>query len=48
MRHLVIGASGAQGGAVARRLVADGRFVRGFTRTGGVPGGVEVLPRGSR
>lgn len=44
MRHLVIGASGAQGGAVARRLVADGRFVRGFTRTGGVPGGVEAFP----
>ncbi len=44
MRHLVIGASGAQGGAVARRLVAGGHRVRGFTRTGNVPEGVESFP----
>ncbi|REE99831.1 NmrA family NAD(P)-binding protein [Thermomonospora umbrina] len=40
MSHLVIGARGAQGGAVARRLTADGHRVRGLTRrgAGSVPG----------
>ncbi|MEV4840595.1 NmrA family NAD(P)-binding protein [Nonomuraea sp. NPDC049486] len=40
MRFLVFGAAGAQGGAVARRLVESGYEVRGFTRTGKVPEGV--------
>lgn len=33
--YLVIGATGAQGGAVARRLEQDGRTVRGFGRRDG-------------
>lgn len=37
----MFGASGAQGGAVARRLAAEGHEVRGFSRTGEVPEGVE-------
>ncbi|WP_103963062.1 SDR family oxidoreductase [Nonomuraea solani] len=37
MRFLVIGASGAQGGAVARHLTERGHDVRGFSRTGDVP-----------
>lgn len=41
MTILVTGASGAQGGAMARRLVAEGHPVRGLTRTGRVPDGVE-------
>ena len=40
MRFLVIGASGAQGGAVARQLAAQGHEVRGFSRNGKVPDGV--------
>lgn len=45
MSHLVIGARGAQGGAVARRLVADGHRVRGLTRGGaGDVTGVEWVP----
>ncbi|MEV4062896.1 SDR family oxidoreductase [Nonomuraea dietziae] len=41
MNVLVIGATGAQGGAVARRLVASGHTVRGLTRSGaGLPPGV--------
>ncbi|TDE22095.1 NAD-dependent epimerase/dehydratase family protein [Nonomuraea mesophila] len=44
MRFLVIGASGAQGGAVARRLAADGHEVRGFSRTANVPEGVRHFP----
>ncbi|MGP3932890.1 SDR family oxidoreductase [Nonomuraea sp. KM88] len=44
MRFLVIGASGAQGGAVARRLVAAGHEVRGFSRTANVPEGVRPFP----
>ncbi|MBH1932977.1 NAD(P)H-binding protein [Streptomyces sp. AV19] len=35
--YLVLGASGAQGGAVARRLLASGRRVRGFGRGGAAP-----------
>ncbi|MEV0201726.1 NmrA family NAD(P)-binding protein [Nonomuraea sp. NPDC050691] len=41
MRILVIGAGGAQGGAVARRLAAEGHAVRGLSRTGSAPEGVE-------
>ncbi|MBN6056859.1 NmrA family NAD(P)-binding protein [Nonomuraea sp. RK-328] len=41
MRILVIGAGGAQGGAVARRLAAEGYAVRGLSRTGSAPEGVE-------
>ncbi|TDE19587.1 NAD-dependent epimerase/dehydratase family protein [Actinomadura sp. 6K520] len=33
--HLVIGATGAQGGAVAARLARDGHTVRGFSRKHG-------------
>ncbi|MEV0390557.1 NmrA family NAD(P)-binding protein [Nonomuraea sp. NPDC050643] len=44
MRFLVIGASGAQGGAVARRLAAQGHEVRGFARTANVPEGVRPFP----
>ncbi|MFI0355683.1 SDR family oxidoreductase [Actinomadura sp. 9N407] len=33
--YLVIGANGAQGGAVAKRLVRDGHHVRGFGRANG-------------
>ncbi|MDR8410060.1 NmrA family NAD(P)-binding protein [Nonomuraea sp. 3-1Str] len=40
MRILVIGAGGAQGGAVARRLAAEGYEVRGLSRTGAAPDGV--------
>ncbi|MEV2265157.1 SDR family oxidoreductase [Nonomuraea africana] len=41
MDILVIGASGAQGGAVARRLADFGHAVRGLTRSGaGLPPGV--------
>ncbi|MBB3731538.1 SDR family oxidoreductase [Nonomuraea dietziae] len=41
MNILVIGATGAQGGAVARRLVDSGHTVRGLTRSGaGLPPGV--------
>ncbi|MEU4579946.1 NmrA family NAD(P)-binding protein [Nonomuraea sp. ATR24] len=43
MRFLVFGATGAQGGAVARRLVAEGHAVRGFARTERVPEGVEAF-----
>ncbi|WP_433412819.1 SDR family oxidoreductase [Microtetraspora malaysiensis] len=43
MTFLVIGAAGAQGGAVARRLVAEGHTVRGLTRSGRVPHGVEPV-----
>ncbi|MFI7465032.1 SDR family oxidoreductase [Nonomuraea sp. NPDC049646] len=43
MTFLVIGAAGAQGGAVARRLVAEGHPVRGLTRSGRVPRGVEPV-----
>ncbi|MEV0584318.1 NmrA family NAD(P)-binding protein [Nonomuraea sp. NPDC050310] len=41
MTILVIGASGAQGGAVAARLASRGLAVRGFGRSGRVPSGVE-------
>ncbi|MFG3438792.1 SDR family oxidoreductase [Nonomuraea sp. NPDC047897] len=41
MRVLVFGAGGAQGGAVARRLVDEGHAVRGLSRTGAAPEGVE-------
>ncbi|WP_327092045.1 NmrA family NAD(P)-binding protein [Nonomuraea sp. NBC_01738] len=41
MTYLVIGASGAQGGAVAARLAAQGHRVRGYGRSGRVPYGVE-------
>ncbi|MDP9864453.1 MULTISPECIES: SDR family oxidoreductase [Streptosporangium] len=44
-RHLVVGATGAQGGAVARRLLEEGHRVRGLTRSAGghgrLPDGVE-------
>ncbi|MEU4542908.1 NmrA family NAD(P)-binding protein [Nonomuraea dietziae] len=41
MNILVIGATGAQGGAVAGRLVGSGHAVRGLTRSGaGLPPGV--------
>lgn len=43
MTILVLGATGAQGGAVARRLVAEGHRVRGFGRSGQVPAGVEPV-----
>lgn len=43
MTFLVFGATGAQGGAVARRLVAQGHRVRGFGRTANVPEGVEAF-----
>ncbi|MEV4303385.1 NmrA family NAD(P)-binding protein [Nonomuraea sp. NPDC049624] len=43
MTFLVIGAAGAQGGAVARRLVAEGHTVRGLTRSGRVPHGVQPV-----
>ncbi|MGW4468666.1 SDR family oxidoreductase [Nonomuraea sp. NPDC004354] len=44
MNILVIGASGAQGGAVARRLVGSGHSVIGLTRTGaGLPDGVKPV-----
>ncbi|ASO21761.1 uncharacterized protein YbjT (DUF2867 family) [Actinoalloteichus hoggarensis] len=44
-RHLVIGAHGFQGAAVARRLLADGHQVRGLTRTGARPApGAPRLP----
>ncbi|GAA2413353.1 NmrA/HSCARG family protein [Actinomadura vinacea] len=39
--YLVIGAGGAQGGAVARRLLRDGHRVRGFGRTAAGPSGIE-------
>ncbi|MGW4498990.1 SDR family oxidoreductase [Micromonospora sp. NPDC004336] len=38
--YLVIGAGGAQGGAVARRLLRDGHRVRGFGRSAAGPSGV--------
>ncbi|WP_431898664.1 SDR family oxidoreductase [Nonomuraea sp. bgisy101] len=42
MNILVIGATGAQGGSTARRLVGLGHAVSGFTRTGmGLPEGVK-------
>ncbi|WP_101786734.1 SDR family oxidoreductase [Nonomuraea indica] len=41
MRVLVFGAGGAQGGAVARRLADEGHAVRGLSRTGAAPDGVE-------
>ncbi|WP_043627384.1 SDR family oxidoreductase [Nonomuraea candida] len=45
MRVLVIGATGAQGGAVARRLAGQGHEVRGFSRTpAAVPPGVSPFP----
>ncbi|MFD0207146.1 MULTISPECIES: SDR family oxidoreductase [Saccharothrix] len=34
-KFLVFGATGFQGGAIARRLLAEGRPVRGFSRTAG-------------
>ncbi|MFK4043141.1 SDR family oxidoreductase [Nonomuraea wenchangensis] len=43
MTVLVFGAGGAQGGAVARRLVEEGLAVRGVSRTGAVPEGVEPV-----
>ncbi|GAA0935393.1 SDR family oxidoreductase [Nonomuraea longicatena] len=43
MTYLVIGATGAQGAAVARRLVAEGRRVRGFARSATMPPGVEPV-----
>jgi uncharacterized protein YbjT (DUF2867 family) len=39
--YLVIGAGGAQGGAVARRLLRDGHRVRGLGRSATGPSGVE-------
>jgi NAD(P)H dehydrogenase (quinone) len=39
MTFLVLNAAGAQGGAVARRLLAEGLPVRGFSRGGAVPEG---------
>ncbi|MFF5261188.1 NmrA family NAD(P)-binding protein [Actinomadura viridis] len=39
--YLVIGANGAQGGAVVRRLLADGHRVRGLGRAAAGPAGVE-------
>lgn len=41
MRFLVFGAGGAQGGVVARRLADEGYAVRGLSRTGAAPEGVE-------
>ncbi|WP_205855872.1 SDR family oxidoreductase, partial [Phytoactinopolyspora endophytica] len=41
--YLVVGATGAQGAAVARGLVSDGRRVRGLTRS---PAGFGRLPDG--
>lgn len=40
---LVLGASGAQGGAVARRLVKEGHAVRGFSGRGAELPGVEMI-----
>lgn len=40
MTFLVMGATGAQGGAVARLLAAQGHQVRGLGRSGNVPDGV--------
>ncbi|MFE0153711.1 SDR family oxidoreductase [Nonomuraea sp. NPDC059007] len=39
MTFLVMNAAGAQGGAVARRLLAEGLAVRAFTRSGPAPEG---------
>ncbi|XVQ09121.1 NmrA family NAD(P)-binding protein [Spirillospora sp. CA-255316] len=39
--YLVIGAGGAQGGAVARRLLRDGHRVRGLGRSATGPSGIE-------
>ncbi|NRQ36145.1 NmrA family NAD(P)-binding protein [Nonomuraea sp. NN258] len=44
MRFLVTGASGAQGGAIARLLAGLGHRVRGFARTANVPDGVRPFP----
>ena len=43
--HVVLGASGGVGSAVVRALVAQGKRVRGVTRSGkaDVPAGVEML-----
>ncbi|MBB6348248.1 SDR family oxidoreductase [Nonomuraea muscovyensis] len=41
MRFLVFGAGGAQGGVVARRLADEGYAVRGLSRAGAAPEGVE-------
>ncbi|WP_157247072.1 SDR family oxidoreductase [Nonomuraea typhae] len=41
MTFLVLNAAGAQGGAVARKLVAEGLDVRGFSRSGKVPAGAQ-------
>ncbi|MER6948470.1 NmrA family NAD(P)-binding protein [Nonomuraea sp. NPDC000554] len=41
MTFLVIGATGAQGGAVARELVASGQRVRGLARSDRMPDGVQ-------
>lgn len=43
-RHLVVGAAGAQGGAVARRLLARGHHVRGLIRSAE---GRDRLPEGA-
>ncbi|WP_093176239.1 SDR family oxidoreductase [Sinosporangium album] len=43
MTFLVLNAAGAQGGAVARRLLAAGLPVRGFSRSGAVPEGAESV-----
>jgi len=43
---VVTGATGRQGGAVARHLVADGWRVRGVTRSGGSPAARELARRG--
>ncbi|MFI6503782.1 SDR family oxidoreductase [Nonomuraea typhae] len=42
MTFLVLNAAGAQGGAVARKLVAEGLDVRGFSRSGQVPAGARA------
>ena len=44
---LVTGATGQQGGAVARRLLADGVAVRAFTRDPGTPAAKDLAARGA-
>ena len=43
--HVIFGASGGVGGAVVRELVAQGKRVRGVTRSGkgDVPAGVALV-----